>query len=75
MAIKYISFDLDDTFWDVMPTIYRAEELTTEWIKEHYPGAAKLLDSENIINLRNKLLKEDPSLLVKISELRTMRLV
>ena len=71
MAIKYISFDLDDTFWDVMPTIYRAEELTTEWIKEHYPGAAKLLDSENIINLRNKLLKEDPSLLVKISELRT----
>ena len=50
MAIKYISFDLDDTFWDVMPTIYRAEKLTTEWIKEHYPGAAKLLDSENIIN-------------------------
>ena len=26
MTIKYISFDLDDTFWDVMPTIYKAEE-------------------------------------------------
>ena len=29
MTIKYISFDLDDTFWDVMPTIYKAEEITT----------------------------------------------
>ena len=33
MSIKYISFDLDDTFWDVMPTIYRAEDKTKEWIK------------------------------------------
>ena len=32
MGIKYISFDLDDTFWDVMPTIYRAEDLTSSWI-------------------------------------------
>ena len=71
MSIKYISFDLDDTFWDVMPTIYRAEDLTSSWIKENYPGADKINQSTNMMDLRNKLLKEDPSLLVKISDLRT----
>ena len=71
MCIKYISFDLDDTFWDVMPTIYRAEDLTSSWIKENYPGADKIIQSTNMMDLRNKLLKEDPSLLVKISDLRT----
>ena len=71
MAIKYISFDLDDTFWDVMPTIYKAEDLTSSWIKENYPGADKIIQSTNMMDLRNKLLKEDPSLLVRISDLRT----
>ena len=71
MSIKYISFDLDDTFWDVMPTIYRAEDLTSSWIKENYPGADKIIQSTNMMDLRNKLLKEDSSLLVKISDLRT----
>jgi len=71
MSIKYISFDLDDTFWDVMPTINRAEDLTSSWIKENYPGADKIIQSTDMMDLRNKLLKEDPSLLVKISELRT----
>ena len=71
MSIKYISFDLDDTFWDVMPTIYRAEDLTSSWIKENYPGADKIIQSTNMMDLRNKLLKEDPSLLVQISDLRT----
>ena len=44
MSIKYISFDLDDTFWDVMPTIYRAEDKTKEWIKDNFPGVTKVMD-------------------------------
>ena len=71
MSIKYISFDLDDTFWDVMPTIYRAEDKTKEWIKDNFPGVTKVMDTDTVVDLRNKILKEDPSLLVKISELRT----
>ena len=71
MSIKYISFDLDDTFWDVMPTIYRAEDKPKEWIKDNFPGVTKVMDTDTVIDLRNKILKEDPSLLVKISELRT----
>ena len=70
MTIKYISFDLDDTFWDVMPTIYKAEEITTNWIKENYFGASKLMGTDSIIEIRNKLVNEDSSLKFQISKLR-----
>ena len=66
MTIKYISFDLDDTFWDVMPTIYKAQELTSVWIKENYPGTAKLLVKEDMIEVRNRAVKENPSLQFQI---------
>ena len=73
MTIKYISFDLDDTFWDVMPTIYKAEELTTAWIKKNYPGTAKLMASENMTEVRKRIVQEDPSLQFQISKLRCFR--
>ena len=49
MSIKYISFDLDDTFWDVMPTIYRAEDKTKEWIKDNFPGVTKVMDTDCLL--------------------------
>ena len=70
MTIKYISFDLDDTFWDVMPTIYKAEEITTNWIKDNYFGASKLMGTDSVIEIRNKLVNEDSSLKFQISKLR-----
>ena len=39
MTIKSISFDLDDTFWPLMPTIMEAEKNSRNWIKDNYPGA------------------------------------
>ena len=33
MTIKSISFDLDDTFWPLMPTIIEAEKNSREWIQ------------------------------------------
>ena len=32
--IKMITFDLDDTLWDNMPTITKAEIDTRNWIEE-----------------------------------------
>ena len=34
MTIKSISFDLDDTFWPLMPTIMEAEKNSRNWIKD-----------------------------------------
>ncbi len=38
MMIKAITFDLDDTLWDVWPVVIRAEQLLHDWLAERYPG-------------------------------------
>ena len=34
-SIKVITFDLDDTFWPLMPTIMEAEKNSRNWIKDN----------------------------------------
>jgi len=75
MTIKVISFDLDDTFWPIMPTILNAEKVTNNWIKENYPGVGYLLGSKDVLEIRNKLLKKDPGLMYQLSKLRQLSFV
>ena len=35
--IKAITFDLDDTLWDVWPVVERAEQHLHKWLRLHYP--------------------------------------
>lgn len=35
--IKAITFDLDDTLWDVWPVVERAEQLLHDWLAARYP--------------------------------------
>jgi putative hydrolase of the HAD superfamily len=35
--IKAITFDLDDTLWDVWPVVERAEQLLHDWLGARYP--------------------------------------
>ena len=72
MTIKSISFDLDDTLWPLMPNIMEAEKTTNEWIKENFPGTAALLGKQDVIEIRDKLIKEDPNLMSQISDLRKL---
>tara|TARA_Y100001960_G_scaffold73437_1_gene78089 strand:- start:1679 stop:2410 length:732 start_codon:yes stop_codon:yes gene_type:complete len=72
VMIKSISFDLDDTLWPLMPNIMKAEEVTNEWIKENYPGTAKLLGTKDVIEIRDELIKNNPNLVNQISELRRL---
>ena len=55
MTIKSVSFDLDDTFWPLMPTIMDAERNARTWIKENYEAALTSLDRED---LNKNLIKE-----------------
>ena len=75
MTIKVISFDLDDTFWPIMPTILNAEKVTNKWIKENYPGVGSLLGSKDVLEIRNKLLKKDPGLMYQLSKLRELSFI
>ena len=72
MTIKSISFDLDDTLWPLMPNIMEAEKTTNEWIKDNFPGTAALLGKQDVIEIRDKLIKEDPNLMNQISDLRKL---
>ena len=74
MTIKSISFDLDDTLWPLMPNIMKAEEVTNEWIKENYPGTASLLGTNDVIEIRDELIKTNPNLINQISELKATKL-
>jgi len=70
MTIKSISFDLDDTLWPLMPTILKAEETTNKWIVNNYPGTASLLKSKDVMEVRDKLIKQKPNLVNQLSDLR-----
>ncbi|MCB1824983.1 MAG: HAD-IA family hydrolase [Candidatus Competibacteraceae bacterium] len=35
--IKAITFDLDDTLWDIWPVVERAEQLLHDWLTARYP--------------------------------------
>ena len=53
-----------------MPNIIKAEETTNKWIKENFPGTAALLGKQDVIEVRDKLIKENPNLMNQISDLR-----
>lgn len=36
-AIRAITFDLDDTLWDIWPVVVRAEQLLHDWLAIRYP--------------------------------------
>ena len=67
--IKLITFDLDDTLWDNMPTIRKAEIDTRKWIEDKV-GRIEWGDFDDFLNLREELIKEDESIAWDISKLR-----
>ena len=67
--IKLITFDLDDTFWDIGPPIIKAEKETRHWLSEKVPGI-NWGDFNDFIDLRNQLVRQNSSLEWDISELR-----
>ena len=67
--IKLITFDLDDTLWDNMPTITKAEIDTRKFIEDRV-GKIEWGDLNDFLDLREKLIKEDPAIAWDISKLR-----
>lgn len=39
--IKAVTFDLDDTLWDIWPVVERAERLLHDWLAARYPRIAE----------------------------------
>ena len=68
--IRCITFDLDDTLWDVRPALLRAEQAQNTWLNDHYPQALKDTSDSEILALKKAVLEDEPSLRHNISLFR-----
>lgn len=69
MSIRLVTFDLDDTLWDVAPVMNSAEATLRDWLAVH---AAQLgpVPIEHLWAIRSRLMQQDPMLKHRLSELR-----
>jgi putative hydrolase of the HAD superfamily len=67
--IKLITFDLDDTFWDIGPVIINAELSTRKWLEKKV-GAVEWGDMESFLALRKDLAEKDESFYWDLGKLR-----
>ena len=66
--IRVIAFDLDDTLWEVVPVIKRAELLLANWLEKQVPGYS--YETSNLKSIRESLLNEDPTLSYRLTAFR-----
>lgn len=69
MTIELVTFDLDDTLWDVAPTIHSAEAVLREWLAANAPLLGPV-PVEHLWAIRATLVAADANLRHRISELR-----
>ena len=69
MTIRLVTFDLDDTLWEIAPVIHSAEALLRDWFTEHAPQLGGV-PVEHLWAIRDRLLRQDAGLKHRVSELR-----
>ncbi|MCD6061418.1 MAG: phosphatase [Moraxellaceae bacterium] len=70
MAVKLLTFDLDNTLWDVEAIVTRAEKVMRAWIREHHPEFASRFDFSNFMALREAVLRERLDIAHDLTQLR-----
>ena len=68
--IHLITFDLDDTFWDIKSTIINAEMNSRKWSEDRIGEEIEWGTFEDFMQIRNELVREDPSLEYDLGMLR-----
>jgi FMN hydrolase / 5-amino-6-(5-phospho-D-ribitylamino)uracil phosphatase len=75
VAISVITFDLDNTLWDVEPVLLRAEAAQHKWLLQHRPGAVEAFDHEALFEFKKSVWKRHPQLLHHVSQMRIQTLL
>jgi HAD superfamily hydrolase (TIGR01509 family) len=73
-SIRVITFDLDNTLWDVEPALLRAEQAQQDWLKRHRPGAVEAYDHAGLWEFKKSVWKRHPHLLHNVSAIRIQML-
>lgn len=68
--IKVLTFDLDNTLWDVEPTLIAAEEEQRKWLLEQRPGTIENYDHDALWEFRKTVWQRNPELKHHISQMR-----
>lgn len=74
VEIRAITFDLDDTFWDVWAIIDRAEQALQGWLALHFPRVTERYSSLDLRNLCAVISAAHPELAHDRSGVRRMAL-
>ena len=72
--VQAIVFDLDDTLWDIRPTIERAERNAYHFLRERYPGVARRYTLEDIRKIREQIYWSRPAIQHDLTEVRRQTL-
>ncbi len=70
MTIRLVTFDLDNTLWEVDPVIVEAERRMRAWLVDSEPDAAALYQPDTLLELRDEVLRALPDLRHDVSALR-----
>jgi FMN hydrolase / 5-amino-6-(5-phospho-D-ribitylamino)uracil phosphatase len=74
MTISVITFDLDNTLWDVEPTLIKAEQAQQDWLRANRPGAIDDYDHEGLWAFKKSVWKRHPELSHHVSQMRVQML-
>ena len=70
-SVRLITFDLDDTLWDVKPALVAADAAQWQYLTARFPNAAlRELAEQQAATLRAEILDEQPTLAHQISQFR-----
>jgi len=70
VRIRVITFDLDNTLWDVEPALLRAEQAQRDWLLQHRPGSIEHHDHDSLWEFKKALWKRHPELAHHVSNMR-----
>jgi len=70
--IRAVTFDLDDTLWEIAPVIARAERKVYEEIRNRFPRVSQSYELEDIQIVRQEILEMNPSVAHNLTEVRRL---
>ena len=69
-SIKLVTFDLDNTLWNVDKVIVRAETKMRNWMKEYAPESLAFYSSDHLAEIRHSILIKHPAKRFDLSFMR-----
>jgi 2-haloalkanoic acid dehalogenase type II len=68
--IRVVTFDLDNTLWDVHHVIGNAERVLRDWFDREVPEVNRTFDHDALTALRTRIVEEQPAIVHDLSALR-----